>query len=349
MKMHDTIAIAENPLREDSRDKRILVLAPTRNDAVIACATLMEARIFAEPCGTIETLCAYIGISAGAAIIAQEALTPPAIDLLVGTLAHQPPWSDIPIIILTQRDYRHMNIMSALGDLDRLHSATFLERPFTMVTLERAVHAALSWRERQYDIRDYLLERQRIAEERLAEFQVQRDFVRGVLASVSGGKLIFCSDANELPKPLRFISRSITLTRNSLSDFRCEVLKTAEKLGFPGERQRDLITAASEAAMNAVVHAGGGKGWTADDRAGLIQVWVTDTGTGISMDRLPQATLERGYSSAGTLGHGFWLALNSCDRLYLQTGPAGTTIVLEQHREPPPPSEREWWKAARKA
>jgi sensor histidine kinase regulating citrate/malate metabolism len=62
-------------------------------------------------------------------------------------------------------------------------------------------------------------------------------------------------------------------------------------------------------------------------------VWVEDQGTGIALEQLPRATLERGYSSGGTtpgFGHGFWMMWQIVDRLWLLTGAQGTTVVLEQ-------------------
>ncbi len=56
------------------------------------------------------------------------------------------------------------------------------------------------------------------------------------------------------------------------------------------------------------------------------------------MDRLHRATLERGYTTAGTMGHGFWMMLKTCDRIYLLTGTEGTTVVLEQDKTPPEPA-----------
>jgi anti-sigma regulatory factor (Ser/Thr protein kinase) len=104
------------------------------------------------------------------------------------------------------------------------------------------------------------------------------------------------------------------------------------------ERWQDFVAGVGEAAMNAVVHAGGGTG---EVRAagGVVQVWITDHGTGISVENLPKATIERGFSTAGTMGHGFWLMLKTCDTVWLLTGPDGTTVVLQQHPEPPSP---EW-------
>jgi anti-sigma regulatory factor (Ser/Thr protein kinase) len=91
--------------------------------------------------------------------------------------------------------------------------------------------------------------------------------------------------------------------------------------------------------MNAVVHGGGGTATLFGDvEAGRVQVWVEDAGKGIDLGLLPRATLERGFSSAGTLGQGFWMMIQTCDRLFLLTGPQGTTLVLEQGREAPLPA-----------
>lgn len=88
--------------------------------------------------------------------------------------------------------------------------------------------------------------------------------------------------------------------------------------------------------MNAAVHGVDGGGEAYANERGTVQVWVTDHGRGIDMEHLPRATLERGYTTAGTLGHGFWLMLNTVDRVWLLTGPSGTTVVLEQDCDAPP-------------
>jgi hypothetical protein len=53
------------------------------------------------------------------------------------------------------------------------------------------------------------------------------------------------------------------------------------------------------------------------------------------VENLHRATLEKGYSSIGTLGHGFPLMIRCADRVYLLTGDAGTTVVIEQAASPP--------------
>ncbi|MEJ5297479.1 MAG: hypothetical protein WHZ52_05520, partial [Armatimonadota bacterium] len=47
--------------------------------------------------------------------------------------------------------------------------------------------------------------------------------------------------------------------------------------------------------------------------------------------------LERGFTTAGTWGHGFWMMLKLADRVWLHTGQDGTTVVLEQDRDRPAP------------
>ncbi len=65
---------------------------------------------------------------------------------------------------------------------------------------------------------------------------------------------------------------------------------------------------------------------------------MRDQGTGIAPDALHRATLERGYTTAGSLGHGFWMMLKTADRIWVcSPAPSGTTLVLEQGREAPEP------------
>jgi len=166
------------------------------------------------------------------------------------------------------------------------------------------------------------------------ESQRQRAFLRDVLYSVSEGKLRLCETTADLPAPLPVVADGITLSAPLLGVFRRRVQDAACANGLPDERMHDLVTAVGEASMNAVVHAGGGEGRVcADKESGTIQVWIVDTGAGIGMDYIHKAMLERGFTTAGTFGHGFWLMLKTVDRIYLLTGEGGTTIVIEQDRE----------------
>ena len=166
----------------------------------------------------------------------------------------------------------------------------------------------------------------------------ERRFVRDVLASVTEGKLRLCATAADLPPPLTPFAGAIPISvSGGLRDLRQAAYGACQSAGMSAERSHDLVTAASEAGMNAAVHAGTGTGQVSVGPDGTVQVRVDDQGSGISMENLPRATLSRGFSTKATLGHGLKMMLETADRLYLLTGPAGTTVVLEQERDRPLP------------
>ncbi len=159
---------------------------------------------------------------------------------------------------------------------------------------------------------------------------------RDVLLTVTDGTLRLCETAADLPPRLALPCEPITLTpAGGLGELRRLIRQEALNLGFPEERWGDLVTAASEAGMNAVVHAGGGTVRVSTDGQAMVQVRVEDKGSGIEVERLPRALLEKGYSTAGTFGHGMKMMISVSDRVWLLTEPAGTIVVLEQDRTTP--------------
>jgi anti-sigma regulatory factor (Ser/Thr protein kinase) len=151
--------------------------------------------------------------------------------------------------------------------------------------------------------------------------------VREVLLGATQGRLRLCERRSELPERLTATELPVPLAQDSLPATRNLVSSVAQEMGFADDRVDQLRTAVSEAAMNAVIHGGGGTLAICSDGE-TIQVWVDDHGSGIQMATLPRATLERGYSTKGSLGHGFWLMLNMSDEVSLFTSAAGTTVVL---------------------
>lgn len=168
------------------------------------------------------------------------------------------------------------------------------------------------------------------------ESEVKQNFFRDVLLSVTEGHLRLCETPADLPAPLPTAAGPISLSRDTLAGARRQAAEAARERRFSLERIDALNTAVGEAAMNAIVHGDGGEAVVrADDDA--IQVWITDQGGGIHLSELPRATLELGYSTKDSLGHGFWLMLRAADSVHLLTGAGGTTIVITQHRQPPSP------------
>ncbi|MBC8137356.1 MAG: ATP-binding protein [Fibrella sp.] len=182
----------------------------------------------------------------------------------------------------------------------------------------------------------------RLQEERLslsaaliAVEQRRRGFVREVLASVTDQHLFICDSEEELPSPLSLMDmeKPLPLTPSALFHVRSRIRIAGARAGLATSVIEELVIAGSEAALNAVVH---GENGTAeicvDTTSGRVQVWVRDEGTGIDDTLLHRATLERGFSSAGTLGQGFSLIVSTSHRVYLLTGDTGTTVVIESDR-----------------
>jgi PAS domain S-box-containing protein len=146
----------------DSDLMRVFVLAPAGRDATVTAAVLSEGGFSARVCPSIDALCVRLKQGAGAAVIAEEALGPAALDQLVRYLRKQSPWSDFPLVLLTggRSGAAIPRILAAVGTAG---SVTLLERPMVRVALVSAVGVALRARRRQYEIRDHLRERERAA------------------------------------------------------------------------------------------------------------------------------------------------------------------------------------------
>ena len=181
-------------------------------------------------------------------------------------------------------------------------------------------------------------ERMELLQEVQANTLLQRAFLRDVLASVTEGRLVLCETEADLPAPSTPFGPPIPLSMaGGLRELRQVSQGACHAAGFSDERCYDLITATSEAGMNAAVHVGSGEGQVfVDEDSGTVQARIADRGPGISLANLPHATLMKGYSSAGTLGHGMKMMLQTADRVFLLTGSAGTIVVIEQGRVAPP-------------
>ncbi|HET9226202.1 MAG TPA: ATP-binding protein [Thermoanaerobaculia bacterium] len=147
-------------------ENRVLILAPTGRDAILASQILGNMGLACHPCANEDDLCREIGEGAAVAILAEEALHPWTVNSLLNALGRQGPWSDLPLIVFTRGERSSESILEALGPLG---NATVLERPVRVSTLVSAVKAGLRARRRQYEVRD-LLVRQAEADRRKDEF-----------------------------------------------------------------------------------------------------------------------------------------------------------------------------------
>jgi len=143
----------------------VLIFAPTGRDAGLTRDLLVRSGIEARVCADEAEFFLRLRQGAGAAILADEALSPQNVNRLRDVLGSEGPWSDLPLVVFTRRD----STDDVLATLEPLGNSTLLERPVRVNTLISAVRAALRARRRQYEVRD-LLERQAEADRRKDEF-----------------------------------------------------------------------------------------------------------------------------------------------------------------------------------
>ena len=176
-----------NPTETKTEERRMLatrVVAPTGRDAELIVGVLgvngVAARVCEAHCVLEEGAdCGLLG----PVLIAEEALTPALIAELGDFRRTQEAWSDLPVLILTSGGRETFSSRQMQAERQPLGSPVLLERPIRTATLVSSVQAALRARERQFEIRNAFLERDRAVEELRAE----QETLRAVLDNVPVG------------------------------------------------------------------------------------------------------------------------------------------------------------------
>jgi signal transduction histidine kinase len=140
----------------------VAVHAPTGRDASLAVSVLEKWGIHALECPDIGALCEAVTTGVAVLLLAEEALSDDTRTSLLETLATQPSWSDVPIIIMTAEGELSRAIARGIEAVAERGNVVLLERPVRVSTLVTAVRSTLRARFRQYEIRDHLAERERL-------------------------------------------------------------------------------------------------------------------------------------------------------------------------------------------
>ncbi|QEL16242.1 ATP-binding response regulator [Limnoglobus roseus] len=143
-------------------DDRVLFLAPTKKDATAGIALMAAAGLVCQACASVDALCRKIPAGVGAVVLPEEAAVGTGAELLKAAIRDQPPWSDLPVLVLTAAGptpAARVKVLLDLGDV------TLLKRPLQAGEFLNAVRAALRDRRRQYQVRDYIAGQARQAEE----------------------------------------------------------------------------------------------------------------------------------------------------------------------------------------
>ena len=95
-------------------ESRILVLAPTGKDAILAHSMFERAGVGCYTCHDLKALCKELDAGAGAVLLAEEAVVEGNQDELRSWLTRQPTWSDLPIIVLARTGADSAAVLKAL-------------------------------------------------------------------------------------------------------------------------------------------------------------------------------------------------------------------------------------------
>ena len=209
-------------MRADSPDERALILAPFGRDATLAAEALAKAGMHSAVCTDLAELCRQIPVGVGAVLLTEETLTSGDVGCLVELLNRQPPWSDLPLVILTGGGGATRASLRVAERLGSRANVTFLERPVRTMTLVGALRFAVRARRRQLEIREHLAEREQLLEaERRARTQAE--------AALRSRDEFLLTAAHELRTPL-------TTMRG-----RTQLLLRQLGRGGPIERERLLL------------------------------------------------------------------------------------------------------------
>ncbi len=141
---------------EPGLERRLLILAPVGKDAQLIEAMLGKEGVDCVVCPSLDRLVLEFERGAAALLLAEEALR--ELDGRPAELiTRQPSWSDIPVLMLTRPG---ADSAVAARALRTLGNVTLLERPVRMAALGSAVLSALRARDRQYQVRAQLQQRE---------------------------------------------------------------------------------------------------------------------------------------------------------------------------------------------
>jgi signal transduction histidine kinase len=194
----------------DASETRVLICAPQGRDAQLIAEALQKSGLSAATTADVAELCCEVRRGAGAIIVTEEALGE-SVPQFARVLSEQPPWSDIPILVLTTGGEVHGDrTWELVRSLDPVGNVTLLERPLRSMTLVRAVEVSLRARERQYEMRTLQHELESRVLERTAELKRLNEEAEGFSYTIS----------HDLRSPLRAIISTCGILKE---DFKSEL------------------------------------------------------------------------------------------------------------------------------
>ena len=247
--------------------------------------------------------------------------------------------------ICDAEEYRPVLVLTADTTEPTKHRALeagakdFLAKPLDLMEVQLRIRHLLETRclylqlqEQNRTLDQRVRERTRQVEEaqsRLLEAEQERKrFYCDVIRAVTDNKLCLI-ESDQLSTPGACARRISLAEPEGYALLRRALRDLGERVGMEGERIDDLVLAAGEAATNAIKHGEGGFAELYEDEDRII-ARICDSGRGIQSENLAASLLMPGFSTKVSLGMGYTMMLRLVDRLWLSTGPEGTTVQVEK-------------------
>lgn len=146
-------------LQTDMDNMRVLVHAPMGQDGLASVRVFRKAGLQAELCASSFELVLGLKAGAGAVLIAEETLPGQLLEDLAMWVAHQPPWSDLPFVVLMSRQEQPAITAWRQCLIVRLRNVVLLEKPIQPLSLASSILSSVRARRCQYAMRAHLEER----------------------------------------------------------------------------------------------------------------------------------------------------------------------------------------------
>lgn len=141
-------------------ERRVIILVASPADGLVVSRVLAAAGMAMVLCRSMTQLRAEAMAGAAVVMLAAEALVDPGFRELGEFLDRQPPWSDLPLVILAGRGHERTAQWRVVAEQSSVRNAMLLQRPMRTEMLVQALRVAQRARERQYQLRAQIYERE---------------------------------------------------------------------------------------------------------------------------------------------------------------------------------------------
>jgi signal transduction histidine kinase len=217
----------------------VVILAPTGADATNIARVLKENGMRSVTCSSLAEVARWVDRAAGALLMTEEALSPTRNSVLVEAFERQPPWSEIPLLLVASGASIHRWATLPTAVLGTRSNVTLVARPLQASTLSAAAQTVLRARRRQFEVRDLLAEREALLaslEDRVRERTARLQELVAELESFS------YSVSHDLRAPLRVMAGYARIVVDDFGPTLApDVRHYVERIAHSAERM-DLLT-----------------------------------------------------------------------------------------------------------